>query len=454
MPSKPYDLFVIGTGLAGSDVAEACAQAGWHVGIADHWPFGGTCPLRGCDPKKVLVHAAHVADQARRLDGHGLVGTEALHIDWGDLMAFKRTFTRGVPEGTEERYAEAGIDTYHGAARFTGPRTLAVGKETIEAKHVLIATGAEPVELGIDGEEHFTHSDDFLETDALPERLVFVGGGYISMEFAHLAARAGAREVTVLEMAPRLLPTFEADVVQTLTDATEALGVRVCTECDVNAIEKENGAFAVVAETEAGKTERYEADAVVHGAGRVPQLDALDLGAAGIERSEDGLLKLDEHLRSTSNPHVYAAGDAAQRGKPLTPVAHLDGRVVEKALLEDGETPNYEGTPTIVFTTPRLASVGLTEAEAREQGLDIEVKSGDASDFYTARHRRQEHASYKVVVEETSGKIAGAHLAYPHAEEAINVFALAVRRGLTVNQLKAGVYTYPSATSDLQHMLP
>jgi glutathione reductase (NADPH) len=149
-----------------------------------------------------------------------------------------------------------------------------------------------------------------------------------------------------------------------------------------------------------------------------------------------------------------AAGDAAQRGKPLTPVAHLDARVVEKSLLADGEPPNYEGTPTIVFTTPRVASVGLTEQEAREKGFDLTVASGDASGFYTARYRRQQHAFYKVIAEEGSGEILGAHLVYPHAEEVVNVFALAIRNGLTVNQLKAGIYTYPSAGSDAQYMLP
>ena len=454
MTSPLYDLFVIGTGLAGQDVALACAEAGWSVGIADERPFGGTCPLRGCDPKKVLVHAAHAADQVRRLaGGHGLSGDP--RIDWGELMAFKRTFTAPIPGGVEEKLDEAGVDYYHSAARFTGERTLAVGGETVEAEHVLIATGATPMELGIEGEEHLTRSDEFLEMDALPERLVFIGGGYISMEFAHLAARAGAGAVTMLEMTERVLQGFEPDVVEAVVAATGALGVQIETERRVRAVEKDGDTLTVVAEREEnGDRERYPADAVVHGAGRVPHLDALDLEAAGVERNDDGTLALSEHLRSTSNPAVYAAGDAAQQGPPLTPVAHLDGRAVEKALLADGEPPNYAGTPSVVFTTPRLASVGLTEAEARDSGFDVAVESGDASGFFHPRHRRQEHAFYKVLAEAGSGRVLGAHLAYPHAEEVINVFALAVREGLRVNDLKAGVYTYPSAASDVQYMLP
>lgn len=447
-----YDLFVIGTGLAGTDVALACAEAGWNVAIADDRPFGGTCPLRGCDPKKVLVHAAHVLDQARRLEGHGLAFHD-LRIDWGDLMAFKRTFTDDVPAGTEEKYREAGIDAFHGAARFTGERTLEVEGQTFEAERVLVATGATPAPLGIDGEEHLTFSDDFLALDALPDRLVFVGGGYISMEFAHLAARCGA-DVTILETGSRPLKNFEEDVVATLVDATEALGVAVKTGRTVQAVEEGAGGLTVVAETEDGQRERYPAEAAVHGAGRIPHLDGLNLDAAGVERSDDGALKLDAHLRSTSNPAVYAGGDAAQQGKPLTPVAHIDGRAVEKELLGDGETPVYDATPTTVFTTPRLASVGLTERAAREQGLRVEVSAGDASGWYTARHRRLAHAAYKVLLEEGSGRIVGAHLAYPHAADVINVFALAQRFGLTADQLKANTYTYPSAASDAQAMLP
>ena len=449
-----YDLFVIGTGLAGSDVALACAEAGWNVGIADERPFGGTCPLRGCDSKKVLVHAAHLADQARRLDGRGIAGSEGLHIDWQELMAFKRTFTEGVPEDTEAKYRKAGIDTFHGTVRFTGARTLDVEGEPVEARHILIATGARPVSLDIDGEEYVLHSDDFLELDTLPKRLVFIGGGYISMEFAHLAARAGAEQVTVLEMRDRVLQNFEVDVVETLVEATQAAGIRIETNQQVEAIEEAGGELTVSVQTQEGETVHYPADAVVHGAGRVPDLDALELENAGIGRKESGLLSLNEHLQSTTNPAVFAAGDAAQQGKPLTPVAHVDGRTVQLALLGDGETPSYEGTPTVVFTTPRLASVGLTEEEARAEGIAVAVESEDASGFYTPRHHGQQYAAYKVIVEEESETILGAHLAYPHAEEVINIFALAIRNGLTVGQLKAGIYAYPSAASDLQYMLP
>ncbi|PSQ98570.1 MAG: NAD(P)/FAD-dependent oxidoreductase [Bacteroidetes bacterium QS_9_68_14] len=449
-----YDLFVIGTGLAGQDVATACAGEGWTVGIADRRAFGGTCPMRGCDPKKVLVRAAHMLDAAQRLEGHGLTGTGHACIDWQDLMAFKRTFTEPVPGGVEDKLDEAGIDYFHDGARFAGPRTLDVGGERVEAERILIATGAEPAALDVKGEEHFTYSDDFLKLEALPERLVFVGGGYISMEFAHLAARAGATEVTVLETSARVLQHFEAEAVEAVAAATDALGIEIRAERKVTALEEDAGALVVTAETNDGHAERYRADAVVHGAGRVPALGALNLDAAGVERTEDGLLDLDENLRSTSNAAVLAAGDAAQQGPPLTPVAHLDGRAVEKALLEEGEPPRYEGTPTAVFTTPRLAAVGLTEEAAREQGFDLEVESGNAAHFYTARHRRQEHAFYKVIAEQGSGRLLGAHLAYPEAHEVVNIFAQAMRHGLAVNDLKASVYTYPSASSSVQAMLP
>ncbi len=456
--AQQYDLVVIGTGTAGSSVAMRCREAGWRVAIVDARPFGGTCSQRGCDPKKVLVHAAHLLEQARRLEGRGLAWSEG-RIDWPALMRFKKTFTDDIPARTRQKFAEAGIDAFHGQARFSGPQEITVSShdgadEVLRAEKIHLATGAKPTPLGIEGEERFTYSDDFLEMDRLPKRLVFVGGGYISMEFAHLAARAGAREIHVLETGERPLQNFEADLVEVLLEATRALGIKVHTGQKVQAIEEKGGALEVVAEDDSGAEKRYAADRVVHGAGRVPQLDKLDLEAGHVD-TEDGRLALNPFLQSTSNPAVYAAGDAAQAGPPLTPTAALDADAVAENLLS-GNTckPDHSATPAAVFCTPRLAAVGLSEEEARAAGADFETGAGDASQWYTARHRRAEHAAYKVLVEKGSGKILGAHLVYPNAEEIINLFAMAMRHGLTADDLRDTLYAYPSAAHDLAAMLP
>ena len=205
-----YDLIVIGSGTAAQVAVGRVRAAGWSVAVIDHRPFGGTCALRGCDPKRMLVSGEEAIDAARRMARHGVDGT--LAIDWPDLMAFKRTFTDPIPAKQEQRYTELGVDAFHGLARFAGPDAIEVDGRAFQARHVLIATGARPVPLGIPGEELVSTSDDFLELPALPRRIALIGGGYVAAEFSHLAARAGA-EVTILQRAPRLLPNFDPDLV-------------------------------------------------------------------------------------------------------------------------------------------------------------------------------------------------------------------------------------------------
>src|SRR5712692_2905841 len=202
--NKNFDLVALGTGSAASTVASKCRAAGWQVAIVDWRPFGGTCALRGCDPKKVLVGAADVMDWLRRMEGKGIRNQHA-RIDWAELMKFKRSFTDPVPESREASFAKAGIATYHGRAQFARPNTVQVGEDFLDARHIVIATGAAPRRLNIPGEEFLATSDHFLELESLPKRIVFIGGGYISMEFAHVALRAGAK-VTVLHRGQRLLP--------------------------------------------------------------------------------------------------------------------------------------------------------------------------------------------------------------------------------------------------------
>ncbi|MDE2513172.1 MAG: NAD(P)/FAD-dependent oxidoreductase, partial [Alphaproteobacteria bacterium] len=221
--ARQYDLIIIGTGTAASVAAYRCRSAGWRVAMTDHLPFGGTCVLRGCDPKKVLVGVAETLDQDRRMRGKGIGGGEAA-IDWRALMAFKRSFTEPVPHRREEDFAKNGIDAFHGRARFRGPRRIEVDGEFLEARFILIAAGAVPMRLGIPGEEHLATSTDFLELDALPRRIVLVGGGYIAAELSHIAVRAGA-EVTVLEQMDRILPQFDPDLVGWLREKSASLGI-------------------------------------------------------------------------------------------------------------------------------------------------------------------------------------------------------------------------------------
>jgi glutathione reductase (NADPH) len=378
---KTYDLVVIGSGTAAQVVSFRVRAAGWSVAVIDHLPFGGTCALRGCDPKKMLISGAEAIDMARRMRGRGVAGE--VGISWPDLIAFKRTFTDPVPQKHQQRYADQAIEAFHGMARFTARDRIEVDGQTLHARHVLIATGARPVPLTFSGTEHVITSDQFLELDELPARLVMVGGGYIAAEFSHIAARAGAR-VTVLQRAERMLTRFEPELVGWLMEKFSEIGIEVRTGTAVEAIERIGSGFRVHAR--AGSQEiTAEADLVVHAAGRVPDLDAIDLSAAGVA-VENGRLVLNEFSQSVSNPAVYAAGDAAAKGPPLTPVSSHDGKVVAANLLEGNRhQPDYRGVPSVAFTLPPIAAVGSGEAEARAAGLKFRVKSEKVPDWYTAR---------------------------------------------------------------------
>jgi glutathione reductase (NADPH) len=423
--------------------------AGWSVAVIDNLPFGGTCALRGCDPKKMLISGAEAIDMARRMRGRGVTGE--LDIGWPELIAFKRTFTDPVPASHARRYAEHGIDAFHGRARFTGRNTIAVDKQTLQARHVLIATGARPVPLTFPGAGYMITSDRFLELERLPARIVMVGGGYIAAEFSHIAARAGAK-VTVLQRAERMLTRFEPELVGWLMEKFAEIGVNVRTGTAVEAIEEVNGGFRVHGRANSGET-AVDADLVVHAAGRIPDLD-LNLPAAGIAVDDDGRLVLNEFLQSVSNPAVYAAGDAAAKGPPLTPVSSHDGKVVAANLLEGNRhRPDYRGVPSVAFTLPPIAAVGMSEAAAHAARLAVRVNCQKVPNWYTARRVGETVYGYKTLIEEGSGRILGAHLVGPHAEEVINLFALAVRRDLTAEDLRQTIFSYPTGASDISSML-
>jgi glutathione reductase (NADPH) len=447
--STPYDLIIIGTGTAATVAANHVRTAGWRVAVIDFRPFGGTCALRGCDPKKVLVGGARAVDHAHRMQGKGVAGN--VRIDWPELIAFKRSFTDPVPENQEHCYAEKGIDTYHGRAQFSGLRTVEVDGQLLEFRHVLIAAGAEPIQLDIPGEEYLVTSEGFLSLEELPRRVVLVGGGYIAAEFSHIAAHAGAR-VTILQRGKRMLKNFDPDVVDWLMEAFHTHGIEVRTQTNVEAIEKTAAGYSVCVSVN-GKTECIETDLVVHAAGRAPALKALNLEAAGVE-TEKGKLRLNEYLQSSSNAAVYAAGDAAKMGPPLTPISSYDAKVVAANLLEGNRhKPDYRGVPSVVFTIPPVASVGLTESQAREQGYRFHVKKRKASDWFTARQAAEPTYGFKVLVEEEARRVLGAHLVGPHVDEVINLFALAIRHNLTAEDLKATLFAYPTGASDISSMI-
>jgi len=448
---KSFDLTVIGTGSAAAGVASRCRDSGWNVGIIDSRPYGGTCALRGCDPKKVLVGATEALDWAHRLEGKG-IQTSGIEINWSELMRFKRTFIDSVPKSNEKWFAQAGIEMFHGQARFTGPTAIQVGSDILESKYVHIATGARPVELKIPGQEHVITSTEFLELQKLPSRIVFVGGGYISFEFAHVSARAGA-QVTLLHRSAQPLKGFDPDLVTLLVERTRKLGVDLQLEAEVYGIERSGQRLTVQISSSDGNRS-FEADLVVHGAGRVPDIDDLGLTEAGVEHDRRGV-KVNEFLQSVSNPAVYSAGDcAATVGPPLTPVGGHEGSIVAANLLNGNHRQvSYPPIPSLVFTVPPLASVGLQESEAMEQGLNFETHFERTGSWYSSARIGEEYSAYKVLLEKGSGRILGAHILGPNAEELINLFTMAMAGGLHSEDIKGMIFGYPTYASDISYMI-
>jgi glutathione reductase (NADPH) len=444
-----FDLVVVGTGVT-SAVASRCREAGWTVAVVDSHPFGGTCALRGCVPKKILVSAADAVHAARAMADRG-VPAGTLTIDWAPLIRFKRSLVDPTPQRTEQAWLKMGVEQFHGRARFVGPASLAVGPHRLVGRRVLIAAGAMPVPLRFPGAEQLTTSEDFLNLDRLPPRIVFVGGGYIAFEFAHIAARAGVR-ATILHRGARPLQGFDPELVDLLVTRTRNVGIRVEVDTEVRGIEAIGGDLLLHA-AQGGQDRRFETDMAVHSAGRVPEIDDLDLHAAGIERNRHGVT-VNEFLQSVSNPAVYAGGDAAASGPPLTPKADHDVEVLVANLLEGNHrTPNYNGIASAVFTAPPLASAGLTEAAARAAGLRFHTNWKDSSASFNTRRVGETTSGFKVLIEDQTDRILGAHLLGPHADEMINVFAVAIRLGIPARALKQTLFAYPTHGSDIRFML-
>jgi glutathione reductase (NADPH) len=405
----------------------------------------------GCDPKKILRRGAEIIDSARLMSGKG-IDADGLHINWADLMKHKLGFTEPVPANMERGLTSNGVNTLHGTATFTGTNSLDIDDNSYTADHFLIATGARPRPLDFPGANHLIDSTAFLDLNELPKRILFVGGGFISFEFAHIAARAGTRP-TIIDRGPLPLKRFDPDLVKLLIDRGTQAGIDTHTATSIVSVETNGTAYRVTIDRN-GDRSVIDTDLVVHGAGRISELSRLGLDAADIKFGPLGV-SVAEHLQSTTNPAVYAAGDSADTpGMRLTPIAVFEGKVAASNMLKSATTiPDYAGVPTAVFTIPELARVGMLETEAVAAGIDLDVKYTDTSGWYSNYRIGETTAAVKILVDTTTDTIVGAHMLGPEYGELINFCALAIKLELTTRQLKSMTAAYPTVTSDLGSML-
>ena len=443
-----FDIIIIGGGNAGFAVSKVAQAAGKTIAFVEERDFGGTCPNRGCTPKKVLVAAATALQQIAVAHVHGIdVGPATLN--WARLIARKNAMISHIP-GAMKAVAEKRGTVFQGRAQFTGPNTVQVGDDTLTARDIVIATGSKTRPLTIPGAELLITSDEVLYEPVLPAEVVFIGGGVIAMEFAHVYVRAGAK-VTILELAPKLLGRMDADAVAVIAAETERLGVTIKTGVKVLAVEQ-NGDHLQVRYEHDGMAQTVQAARVVNGSGRIANVDGLALDAAQI--SHDGIrIEVDAHLRSVSNPAVWVAGDAVVQTAQLSPTATYEGQIVGHNIVHGPtRTPDYRVLPSAVYTVPALASVGLTGKEAADQGLDIAVTVTDMTGWFSAKSYAETVAWAKVIVDRGTDQIIGAHLVGHHGEELVQLFAMAMTHGITASQLRDSPTAYPTFASDMKNL--
>lgn len=446
--SKQYDVIILGAGNAGFAVAGAAHRAGKSVAIVEADDFGGTCPNRGCTPKKVLVAAAQAIDEISRASAHG-IAVDAPVLDWNALIDRKNDMISFIPDAMED-LARSRADVYKGTGEFEDPRTIRVGDDRLTAEQIVIATGSTPRPLPFPGAELLMTSDDLLELTELPQSITFIGGGVIALEFSHVFARAGV-EVTVLEALPQLLPRMDADAVEVLRQTSEELDIRFETSVSVSSVYREGHRYHVAYEQD-GEVQEINADLVVNGTGRVPNFAGLNLDAGEVAYDR-GAIDVDASFRSRSNPRVSVVGDALAETPQLSPVATTEGNAVADLIF--GDTPAEEKRqhiPQAIYTVPALASVGLTEADALERHSELEVYTSDMSGWFSAKTYAESAAWAKVLIDDATDRIVGAHLVGHRGEELINLFTLAMNHDISATDLKATTFAYPTFSSDIKNL--
>ncbi|MBC1570247.1 NAD(P)/FAD-dependent oxidoreductase [Listeria sp. FSL L7-1426] len=442
MAKFTYDLVVIGSGASGTTVAFEAQAAGLKVAIIEERSWGGTCVLRGCDPKKVLVGAAEARKLSTRLRGKGI--KQAATISWTDLMAFKETFVEDVPESRLESFREAGIETFFGPASFQDATTIQVADDLLQAAKIVIATGATPSTLQVEGQSFIQTSDDFLSLQELPDSIVFIGGGYISFEFASIAQAAGS-EVHIIHHNSEPLKKFDPDFVAALVANMKEEGIHFHFDTDITKITKKGEKLQIQGENGFS----LNTDFIIGATGRKPNIDHLALEKANIDYTKKGIV-VNEKLQTTNHSHIYACGDvAATKGAPLTPVVSMEAAFVAKIILGDDEKINYPAIPSVVFTSPKLSSIGISAEEAKANPDKYQIKNHDTTNWYTYKRTNEQIALAKIIEDRKTGQIKGAHFLSEEADYMINYIALLIKANLTLADLQSVIFAYPSPASDL-----
>ena len=445
MPSADptYDLLVIGAGAAGSTVAFEAAARGARVALAERWKVGGTCLNAGCDPTKTLVRSAEVLHLARTAGRFG-ISVEGVVADWPAVRARVTGVIDAIRGGDGDRNVrDAGIDLVKAPARFRTPHEVEADGRLLRAEKIVVAVGARPTVPEVPGlrEAGFVTNVEAVDLPELPRRLAILGGGVVAVEFAQIFARFGV-EVALISRGP-LLRGEEPELVLALAEVLRREGVRIETEARLERVEAIDGAKAIRARR-GPEAIVCEADEILLATGRAPALEDLGLDAAGIAHRAEGIV-VDAELR-TSQPHVWAVGDAVAGGLPFTHVADFQARVVVHNALS-GERPLeacYDGVPWAIFTDPELGHVGQTEAGARAAGFEVKTALVPVRGLARAITSDELDGVVKLVAERTTGRLLGGHVLSARGGELLGEIALAVRLKLPAEAIAHTLHAYPT----------
>ena len=438
-----FDLFVIGAGSGGVRASRVSAAYGARVAVAEEFRVGGTCVIRGCVPKKLLVYGAHFAED---LDDAAMFGWDVptKRFDWPVLRDNVLAEVTRIEGAYTETLTNHDVTIFHERAEITGSNSvrLASGKEVTSDK-ILIATGATPVMPKIEGIEHAISSNEVFNLQAIPKRVVIAGGGYIANEFAGIFHQFGCH-VTLVNRSDVILRQYDQQIVDRLIQISLRKGIDFKFHATIEKIEKRDGTFHV---TMTG-CDDIEADLVLFAVGRKPNTDGLGLEAVGVEIGDNGKIKVDADNRS-SVPSIFGVGDVTDRIQ-LTPVAIREGQAFADTFF--GNKPcqvDYNCIPSAVFSHPPLAGVGMTEGEARNRLGQVRTYTSDFRAMKNVLAGRNERSLYKLVVDESTDRIVGIHMIGPDAPEILQAAAIAVKAGLTKAQFDDTIALHPTMSEEL-----
>lgn len=445
MADYDYDLFIIGAGSGGVRASRVAASYGARVAVAEEYRIGGTCVIRGCVPKKLLVYGSQFAHELHEAASFGWTIGE-MSFDWATLRDFVARDVDRLEKAYTATLDNNKVAHFHERATITGPNSvrLAGGRE-ITAKYILVAVGSWPVMPPIEGGEHCITSNEVFHLETLPRRVVIQGAGYIAMEFAGIFNALGS-EVTVVNRSDQILRGYDEALRDRLMQITLARGIEYRFNSPIEKVEKlADGSYCVATR---GHFDLLGADAVLIATGRRPNTQGLGLESAGIEPGENGEIPVDEYSR-TSCPSIYAVGDVTDRVQ-LTPVAIREGHAFADTVF--GGKPakvDHATIPSAVFSQPPLAGVGLTESQARGQFRDVRIYTSDFRPMKNMFAQQAERGLYKLVVDAGTDRLLGVHMIGPEAPEILQVAAIAVKAGLTKADFDATVALHPSMAEEL-----